>query len=135
MAKYGPIEVFQDGKPVTELIAKAAQCADHTGWRPLYIENLTIVLSVERSYQIQHRFFADIKCVTRFAEYGHEFKHNAPCDMAPGTSEGSAVVDIYSLPMNFKEFHNTELEIEFNLGAGAEASLTIPVKIPQTVAI
>jgi hypothetical protein len=45
------------------------------------------------------------------------------------------VVDIYSLPMNFKEFHNTELEIEFNLGAGAEASLTIPVKIPQTVAI
>jgi hypothetical protein len=131
MTQYGPISVYQDGMPVTELTAKPGLCADHTGWRGYYLENVTVALNVSRE-TAKDRFFADIKCVTRFPEFGHEFAHNAPCDMPAGRTNGTAKFDSYSIPLNFKEPHDTDMEVEFNMGAGALAKTTIPIKYPGT---
>ncbi len=128
--KYGPITVKQNGKVVQELVATPAVAADHAGWRPYSLQNVTISAGVIRFKQIDQRFYTAMTCVTRFAEYGHEFKHNAPIDLPSGISNGSAEVTSYSIPMNFKEFKDIILEIEFTLGAGPEVSIRLPVRIP-----
>ncbi len=41
---------------------------------------------------------------------------------------------LYAIALNFKEPHNTLMEVEFNLGAGALEPAVIPIKYNATVA-
>lgn len=132
MTKYGPIKFYQDGMEVTELVATPG-IADHTGWRGYSLYNVTIIMAVERDYNVNQRFFADIKCVTRFPEFGHDFKHNSACDMPPGQAYGQAKVDACAIALNFEKPHDTNMEVEFNMGVGALAMTAIPIKYPTLI--
>lgn len=129
MTKYGPYNSIKTANQQLSLSPLPVLPTTQAGAVTRCITSRWLWLSsaITMSHQ---RYFADIKCITRFPEFGHEFKHNSPCDMPPGQANGQAVVDSYAIALNFKDPHNTVMEVEFNMGAGALAEATVPIKYP-----
>lgn len=127
--KYGPLSVHQNGIAVKQLAATPTPLFGKASHLAHSLENVRLSLHVER-FDATERLSSDIVCITRFPEYGFEFKHLAPCEMRVGQTHGTAVVQATCMCIDFENARDTFMEIEYSLGQESISLVTIPVKFP-----
>lgn len=129
VTKYGPVTVHQNGVAARHLAATPTPVVGTSSHIAHSLENVRFSLHLER-FDAAEKLSVDLKCITRFPEYGYELKHNAPCEMRLGQMHGAAVVQATCICVDFENPHNTTMEIEYMLGEESLIKLTLPVRFP-----
>ncbi len=129
MTKYGPVTIHQNGVAAKELKATPTPVVATASHIAHSLENVRLSMHLER-FESQERLSVDVKCITRFPEYGYELKHNAPCEMRVGQTHGAAVVQATCICVDFEDAHDTQMEVEYMLGEESLAVISIPIKFP-----
>ncbi len=129
MTKYGPVSIHQNGKPVKQLTATPTPVVSAASRIAHSLENVRLSMHIQR-FESQERLSADIECIIRFPEYGHELRHITPCEMRVGQTHGAAVVQATCICVDFDDAHDTQLEVEYLLGEESLAKKSIPIKFP-----
>jgi hypothetical protein len=124
--KYGPITIHQNGVIAKELAATAVKDKANA----FVLANVRISMHLER-YESTEKLSVETVCVTRFPDFAHEQKHNAPCEMRAGQTHGAAVVLATSIPVDFENGHDTTMEVEYFLGEESLCTTSIPLKFPE----
>ncbi|HEY9773134.1 MAG TPA: hypothetical protein V6C81_04930 [Planktothrix sp.] len=130
--KYGPLTVLQNGKVVTLLRATPTPIVSASSRIAHSLENVRLSLHVER-FQSQDKYSADVKCITRFPEYGYEVKHDTPCDMRAGQSHGAAVAQSTCICVDFEDAHDTQMEVEFMMGEESLDKTMVKIEFPKVI--
>lgn len=127
--KYGPVTIHQSGLAAKDLAATPVppEAKSRDSFR---LANVRLSMHVERS-DSQERYSADYVCITRFPEFGYEYKHHAPCEMRVGQLHGAAVVQATSIGVDFDEARDTFMEVEYLLGEESVITMSIPIKFPE----
>mgnify|MGYP007037737049 CR=1 FL=1 len=127
--KYGPLTIHQNAKAVKVLMATPTPVIGASSHIAHSLENVRLSLHVER-FESQERFSEDIICITRFPEYGYELKHSAPCEMRVGQTHAAAVVQSTCICVDFEDFHDTTMEVEYSRGEESLAVIAVSIKFP-----
>jgi hypothetical protein len=127
--KYGPVTIHQNGTAVKQLAATPTPIVSKSSRIAHSLENVRLSLHLER-FESKERLSAEIKCITRFPEFGYELKHNAPCEMRAGQTHGAAVVQATCICVDFENAHDTLMEVEYLLGEESLEKMTIQIKFP-----
>lgn len=130
MFKFGPVAIHQNGKPVKKLAATPTPLLARSSRIAHSLENVRLSMHLER-FEAQERLSDDIKCITRFPEFGYELKFDAPCEMRIGQTHGAAVVPATCICVDFEDAHDTVMEVEYLLGEESLAKISVPIKFPQ----
>ncbi len=130
LTKYGPITIHQSGTAAKQLAATPTPVVAATSRIVHSLENVRLSMHVER-FESLERLSANIKCITRFPEYGYELKHNAPCEMRIGQTHGAAVVQATCICVDFEDVHDTQMEVEYLLEEESLAKIVVPIKFPS----
>lgn len=126
--KYGPVTIHQSGVAAKELAATPVPPEAKS--RDLYrLAQVRLSMHVERSVAPE-RYSADYVCITRFPEFGYEYKHHAPCEMRVGQLHGAAVVQANCIGVDFDQARDTLMEVEYLLGSESVITMSIPIKFP-----
>jgi hypothetical protein len=128
--KYGPVTVHQNGTAVKQLAATPTPIVSKSSRIAHSLENVRLSMHLER-FESPERLSAEIKCITRFPEFGYELKHNAPCEMRVGQTHGAAVVQATCICVDFENARDTTMEVEYMLGDESLTIMTIPIKFPS----
>ncbi|HMW93235.1 MAG TPA: hypothetical protein PKE54_24615 [Candidatus Obscuribacter sp.] len=129
MTKYGPVTIHQNGIAAKQLAATPTPVVALSSRIAHSLENVRLSMHLERFESVE-RLSVDIKCITRFPEYGYELKHNAPCEMRIGQTHGAAVVQATCICVDFHDAHDTLMEVEYLLDDESLAKMSIPIKFP-----
>jgi len=82
-------------------------------------------------FESQESLSVDIKCITRFPDFGYELEHKAPCQMRIGQTHGAAVVPATCIGMDFENEQDTLMEVEYLLGEESLSKMSIPIEFPS----
>ncbi len=127
--KYGTVTIHQKGVAAKHFTITSKIEGD----RRLYtLENVRLSMHLERFEAIEP-FFEDIKCITRFPEFDHQLKHDAPCRMRVGQTHGAAAVVATISLSEFENLRDTIMEVEYIRGEESLNTLTVQIKFPEEV--